>query len=208
MIARILYSTLLLLLCVVPTPAQGRFELQPFVGYKSGGSVPVGSNELNINKIKFKRSINAGVSFAVNATDTLGLEFLWNRQPSQAIGQLSSGGDDPWTFDANLDQFHGNLLSNFNPDGKFRPFLLFGLGATRASSGDSAKTNLSFALGGGIKYFFTDHMGVRLQARYVPTYLFSTVAGTWCDWWGYCWIVPNDHYMSQGDVTAGWIFRF
>jgi opacity protein-like surface antigen len=197
-----------LFLFALPALAQGRFEVQPFVGYKFGGGVPVSSNDLNINRINFNSSVNAGVSAGVNVTESIGLEFLWNRQPTQVSGRLADGGTHPQQFDAKLDQFHGNFLFNFNPDEKLRPFVLFGVGATRASSGDASKANFSFAIGGGLKYFFTDNMGVRLQARYTPTYLFTTSGGTWCNWWGVCWVVPNDHYMSQGDVTVGWIFRF
>ena len=45
-------------------------------------------------------------------------------------------------------------------------------------------------------------------ARYTPTYLYSTSGGVWCNWWGYCWVVPNDHFLQQGDVTGGIVFRF
>jgi opacity protein-like surface antigen len=208
MITKTICSTLLLCLCCIPTLAQERFEVQPFVGYKFGGGTPVSSNDLDINRINFNSSAAAGVAFGINATETFGLEFLWNRQPTQVHGRLNDGGKHPEQFDAKLDQFHGNLLFNFNPDEKLRPFILLGLGATRAASSDASKTNFSFALGGGIKYFFTENMGVRLQARYTPTYLFTTSGGTWCNWWGVCWVVPNDHYMNQADVTVGWIFSF
>ncbi len=209
MISRILLGMFLLTLCVAPSFGQERFEIQPFVGFKYGGSIPVQQNDLNLAKISIDTSVNAGVSFTFNATENLGLEFLWNRQPTKATGVLSGGGKYPEKININLDQFHGNLLINFNEeDAPLRPFLLFGLGATRGSGQGSSETKFSFGLGGGIKYFFTKNMGVRLQARYAPTYLYSTAGGLWCNWWGYCWVLSNDKFLSQGDVTAGLVIRF
>jgi len=208
MMARVVLGIVIAVVCAMPAFAQGRFEVQPFVGYKFGGSVPVGSNSLDIAKIGFDSSMNYGVSATFNATESLGFEFAWNRQATNAVGRLNGGGDHPEKFDANLDQYHGNFVLTFSPDEKLRPFLLFGAGVSRAAAGGDSRSNFSFAVGGGVKYFFTDHMGVRLQARYTPTYLFTTPGGTWCNWWGVCWVIPNDHYMSQGDVTAGWILSF
>jgi hypothetical protein len=85
---------------------------------------------------------------------------------------------------------------------------LFGLGASDISGGGSSTTKFSTALGGGVKFFATRHLGFRVQARYAPTYLYSTTRGVWCNWWGYCWVVPNNHFLDQGDVTAGFVFRF
>ena len=60
----------------------------------------------------------------------------------------------------------------------------------------------------GLKYFFSQHIGLRLQARYAPTYLFSEAGGVWCNWWGVCWVVSNDKFLNQFDTSAGVIFRF
>jgi opacity protein-like surface antigen len=122
---------------------------------------------------------------------------------------LPGGADDPDKVSINLDQFHGNILLNLrDEEEKLRPFILFGLGATRSSGAGSSLTRFSFGLGAGVKYFFTQGMGVRLQARWAPTYLYSTSGGVWCNWWGFCWTLPRDNLLHQGDVSAGWIFRF
>ncbi len=188
-----------------------RVEVTPFVGYKVGGDVPVEPerNDIDVKTIRFDDSVSAGVTVGFNVTEHFGLEFLWNRQPTKATGLLSGGGVFPTKADVDLDQYHGNFVYNFRDgDSKLRPFLLFGLGATRAAASDSSETRFSFGVGGGAKYFFHPNMGLRLQARWTPTYLYSTAGGVWCDWWGWCWVMPNDHYMNQGDFTAGWIFRF
>jgi len=200
------------LLCTGSALGQGRFEVQPFVGYKFGGTAPVSSDAvepMNINKIQFKAGVAYGLTVGADVAENFGLEFLWNRQDTQAVGKLKGGEEYPERIDANLDQFHGNFLIYVaDRESSLRPYFLFGLGATRASGADSSITKFSFGLGGGLKYFFSDNMGVRLQMRYTPTYLYSTAGGVWCDWWGFCWVVPNDKFLNQGDVTAGWTFRF
>jgi Outer membrane protein beta-barrel domain len=194
---------------VLPAAAQYRFELQPFVGYKFGGGVDVGSNALGISRINVDSSIAYGATATFNPTENFGLEFLWNRQPTNASGSYSGGGTYPTKVGVTLDQFHGDFLFSFAGHGsKVEPFVLFGVGATDMHGAGSSTTKFSFGVGGGVKYFVSRHIGFRAQARYAPTYLYTTNGGVWCNWWGYCWTVPNDHFLQQGDVTAGVIFRF
>jgi opacity protein-like surface antigen len=110
----------------------------------------------------------------------------------------------------NVDQFHGNLVISFGGEEqhKLHPFFLFGLGASRIAGAGDSVTKFSYGLGGGVKYFVTPKFGIRAQIRYAPTYLYSTSGGVWCNWYGFCFVVPNDHYLNQGDATIGAIFRF
>ena len=199
----------LLSVSVLPAAAQYHFELQPFVGYKFGGGVDVGGNALGISHINIDSSIAYGATATFNPTENFGLEFLWNRQPTNASGSFSGGGSYPTKVGVTLDQFHGDFLFSFAGHGsKVEPFVLFGVGATDMHGAGSSTTKFSFGVGGGVKYFVSRHIGLRAQARYTPTYLYTTNGGVWCNWWGYCWTVPNDHFLQQGDVTAGVIFRF
>jgi len=199
----------LLSVSVLPAAAQYHFELQPFVGYKFGGGVDVGANALGIGRINIDSSIAYGATATFNPTENFGLEFLWDRQPTNASGSFSGGGTYPTKVGVTLDQFHGDFLFSFAGHGsKVEPFVLFGVGATDMHGAGSSTTKFSFGVGGGVKYFVSRHIGFRAQARYTPTYLYTTNGGVWCNWWGYCWTVPNDHFLQQGDVTAGVIIRF
>lgn len=201
------------LVCLaIPGWGQGRFEFQPFVGLKTGGNVPVACNfcpsELNFLKISLNGSVNYGATLGVNATDNFGVEFMWNRQPTVVVGRLSIGNSGRHV-DINVDQYQGNFLYTFfEKENKFRPFILAGVGGTKLKAGGEGDWRISYGVGGGVKYFFNPRMGVRVQARYTPTYLYATADGAWCSWWGYCFITSNGHYLQQFDVTAGWIFRF
>jgi opacity protein-like surface antigen len=208
-ITRFAITITLLALCSFSISAQTRFELQPFVGYKFGGGTDVGPNALGLNRINIDSSIAYGVTATFNPSEHTGVEFLWNRQPTNASGSLLGGGTYPIKIGTTLDQFHGNFLYSFaGHESRVEPFVLFGLGATDMHGAGSSTTKFSWAVGGGVKYFVSRHIGLRLQARYAPTYLYSTSGGVWCNWWGYCWVIPNDHFLNQGDVTGGVILRF
>ena len=190
--------------------SQGRFEVQPYVGFKWGGSTGVAPNITGVNKISLDSSVAYGVSATFNATPHFGVEFLWNRQPTQAAANLVTGGFLRPKTSVTVDQLYGDML--FSPLGghetKLQPFILVGFGGSIIAGKGSSITKFAYALGGGVKYFFSEHLGARLQIRYAPTYLYSTSGGIWCTWYGFCYSVPNDHYLNQGDITGGLIVRF
>jgi hypothetical protein len=64
-----------------------------------------------------------------------------------------------------------------------------------------------FALvGGGAKYSFSKHFGVRGQLKYSPLTSHDH-GGYWCDpFWGGCWVVGNDHFLHEFDMTGGITF--
>ena len=189
--------------------AQERFEIQPFGGYKYGGGVDVAGNPLGFSRINVDSSVSYGITGTFNPAARLGLEFLWDRQPTNATGKFSGGGTYPTKIGFTMDQYHGNFLFSFaDHQSKVEPFLLVGFGASNMHGGGSSTTKFSFGVGGGVKYFMTRHLGFRAQARYTPTYAYTSNGGVWCNWWGYCWVVPNDHFIHQGDVTGGVVLRF
>ena len=198
---------------VIPGWAQGRFELQPFVGLKTGGNFPVACtntcvSSLNFSKISFNGNVTYGATAGVNATDHFGVEFMWNRQPTVAVGRLSTGNSNQHVG-VNIDQYQGNVtFSFFEKENKLRPFVLAGVGGTKFSAGGDSDWRISYGIGGGVKYFLTPHMGLRLQARYAPTFLYGTQDGAWCKWWGVCYSTTNGHFLQQYDMSAGWIIRF
>ena len=91
-----------------------------------------------------------------------------------------------------------------NRDSRLRPFLLAGLGATFFRADDlESETKLSFGLGGGIKYFASNNIGVRGHFRYKPTLLDDEEAGDFCDQFGFC-----QGTLNQIEVAAAVIVRF
>jgi len=136
---------------------------------------------------------------------------MWSRHESA----VSAEGRDFFKtrlFDAAISQYHGNVLLHFlEPESRWRPYALFGLGGTRFDPDDediSSLSRFSFGFGGGLKVNFTDHIGARVQGRVTPTYLTSSRA-IFCDtFFGVCYIGEVAHYVAQGELTAGVSFRF
>ena len=214
MLRRVPVVMALIVCCGIAAWGQGRFELQPFVGVKTGGNFPVQCtntcvSSLNFSKISFDGSLVYGATAGANLSDNFGVEFMWNRQPTVAVGRLISGGNSGQHVGVNIDQYQGNLVFNFfEKEKKLRPFILAGAGGTKLSAGGDQDWRVSYGVGGGVKYFLTPHMGVRFTARYSPTFLYGTQDGNWCKWWGVCYSTSNGHFLQQYDVTAGWIIRF
>jgi hypothetical protein len=56
--------------------------------------------------------------------------------------------------------------------------------------------------------FPSPNFGIRLEARWTPTYIKSDAAGWWCDpYWG-CYVVGDSQYSNQFEVSGGVILRF
>ena len=115
-------------------------------------------------------------------TDTWSLEFSYQR--------LSTEND--FGNELKLRSYRGNLLYNFAPGARLRPFLTAGLGYEKGDI-DSANANgPGLNVGGGVRWLFSDHWGVRLDGRYV----FTDVGGS------------VDEAQSNLEATAGVVFAF
>jgi hypothetical protein len=119
-----------------------------------------------------------------------------------------------------INTYHGYFAYNWGPaDGKIRPYLLGGLGAT--SFGDTSYTSITGASktvsgvsrfsstwGGGVKIYGARNVGGRVGFHWNPTYITSTTTGWWCDpYWG-CYLVGNAKYANQFALDGGVTFRF
>lgn len=184
-----------------------RWEITPSFGYKFGGSFDFLEIEA-LSEGSFKDGLEYGVSFGYNVTRQFSVEAAWNRQASALeVSGLATGGRQVEVFDMNIDQWHGNFVWTVS-DATVKPFFLLGLGATVFSPDIDEidnETKFSFGVGAGIKYFPADSFGLRLQARWAPTYINSNPA-YWC--YVYCYVVEEANYANQVDVTGGLIFRF
>jgi hypothetical protein len=90
--------------------------------------------------------------------------------------------------------------------------VLLGAGATNLAPDRSqvnSVTRFAWVFGGGIKYSFSKHLGMRLQAKWSPTYINTVTEGVWCDpFWGGCWAKGDSVFLNELDGTVGLTFRF
>ena len=102
-------------------------------------------------------------------------------------------------FDLNASQWHGSVAYQFGADGsRLRPFLTGGLGVTIFDATDlDGETKLAPTVGAGLKWFPSARFGVRLQGRYVPTFL-DDASSDFCDPFGFC-----QSWLQQLDAARG-----
>ena len=111
--------------------------------------------------------------------------------------------------------YHGYFAYNFgDTDAAARPYILGGLGATQYGSLDTAvgeiggETQFSSTWALGLKMFPGKNFGIRLEARWTPTYIKSDPEGYWCDpYWG-CYTVADAEFSNQYELSGGIILRF
>ena len=80
----------------------------------------------------------------------------------------------------------------------------------KANAEAPARTKFTFSIAGGVRAYFSERFGLRLEARWAPVYLFSTGPGG-CDWDFITWTcVSRDtgHVIQQSDFRLGAIYRF
>ncbi len=85
-----------------------------------------------------------------------------------------------------------------------RPYVLAGAGATffRSDSLES-ETKFSWGLGGGVKVYFDQWIGIKIQGKYNPTRLDDESSGDFCDPFGFC-----QSTLNQFELGVGLILRF
>jgi hypothetical protein len=206
----------------VPAFAQShKAEVSVFGGWiasdgVSGNTVQAGDGKF-YNRVDPKDSGSFGFSFGFHVSDKNEVGFMYNHQ----FSNLSLGGQDTRDLGSmGVDNYHGYFGYNFGEhEGKVRPFVLVGLGATHFGTVSSTlngtnrllggETQFSTKWGGGVKYFATPHVGIRAALMWTPTYIKSDAGGVWCDpFWGYCYVVGNAQYSNQFEFSGGVTIRF
>jgi hypothetical protein len=183
----------------------GRFEITPFAGYRLSGDFDAQSSDAfdpDLN-IQVDESAVYGVLLDIPLSTNLQIELLANRQKSAFI--IDEGLFDPSDElgDVDLTIVHAGLLLQWG-QGQVNPFLTASAGLTRIDPKFSeldADNRFSTSFGGGAKIFFSENVGLRLEAR-----------GFWTDLdTGF-----RDRYdrydsgdgLFQGEASAGLIIAF
>jgi opacity protein-like surface antigen len=194
-----------------PAWSQKGIEITPFVGRQINSGLDISTPVFN--RIEVQNGLSYGISGVYLLGEYTGVEFMWNHNQANTVAQFIGGGTAPRVFDLHTNQYLGDFLVHFkNRESRFRPFLFFGLGVSNLAPGRSdagSITRFAWAFGGGAKYNFSNHLGVRLQAKTSPTYLSSGGKSFWCDpVWGGCWTIGENNFLQELDVSAGITLRF
>jgi hypothetical protein len=170
-------ALLALLLPLIPAAAAAqvsRFEVTPFVGYRLAGEVDdfadIGFD--TPSDVEIDEAPTYGLIFDIPLSPNWQLELLASRQNtsfSADEGLLSPSED---LGDVDLGLYHAGFVLQWG-DGQVSPFAVATLGLARIEPdlvALDAENYLSGTLGGGVKIFFSENVGLRLEAR-----------GTWID---------------------------
>lgn len=202
---------------VPPAQAQHQlheFEVTPFGGVRFGGEIDL--NTADVDYLPIHSSANYGALLDYTIWPGFQAEFLWNQQPT-FLGVHSVSTDTTLHLtSADLTTYNWGFNYSFrSPESKLRPFIAAGLGFTHFAAGQYSSRNFldfgnrfSYNFGVGAKYFFTDHVGLRMEARWLPS---RTTAGTgqYQDpYTGFVYPVATHNHAEQGSADIGIIFRF
>ena len=159
-------------------------------------------------QVRVREGRSIGFAFGVRYNDEDVVEFRWARQDTQM--QILGPTVVPFRERVILDQFHLDCSHEYVVDDWppwARPFILASVGATHISSTASTVgfTRFSFGIGGGIKVFPSRHIGLKLQAQWLPLWIQPEVRA-FCRYG--CIIHFSGQLASQGEVTIGPVFRF
>jgi len=204
----------------VPAGAQG-VEIAVLGGWTladgvTGETVESGDGN-RYNRIEPKDSRSWGLATGIYVGNNAEVGFLFGQQKTT----LQAKGTDTRDIDRlNINTYHPYFAYNFGElFAPIRPYVLVGIGATTYSDlsfttadgqtrSIAGETRLSTTVGGGLKAYMTDYIGVRLGVQWTPTYIKSDAVGWWCDpFWG-CYVVGNAQYANQFQLSGGVTVRF
>ncbi len=179
-------------------------EITPFYGYRFGGEFEDADTgeEFDIDESSCWGGI---LDFRLN--EMTQLEFYFSRQETEL---KSDNGlfDEATLFDLDVDYYHIGGTYTFLP-GRWQPFVVGTLGATRIDpdvSGTDSLTRFSLGLGGGVRFFPTEHLGLYLAGRCLLTFLEGdTVIRSE---FGRATVQVDSDGLWQAELQAGLVFAF
>jgi opacity protein-like surface antigen len=184
-------------------------EITPYGGYEAGGSFHL------LDDLGGARAeVDGGATYGVGVGFRLGpgylLKLIYGRQESALVAKSSLFGEREKLLDVTVSHFHGGLEWEFGEDDVIRPFIEGVIGASLfAPDRDDLSSEWFFSggVGGGVKLFFSRHVGLTLKARYIPIVVRSS-EDLFCALPGGCLATFDQEYLSRGEASAGLTFRF
>ncbi|MCU7878153.1 MAG: porin family protein [Candidatus Thiodiazotropha sp. (ex Lucinoma borealis)] len=181
-------------------PAANDLEFTPFVGHRFGGSFDLfrGYQSLDVAD-----SADWGFTVSQAASDSARYEFLYSHQGSS----LADRTDPNNAFDLDVHYVRLGGTVDVYQD-QITPYLTGGLGMTYMNPGQRGygdETRFSLSVGGGLKWYPTERLGIRFEMRGYST-LVNSSGTLYCD--GGCDLQVNGDLLPQFETNLGLIFSF
>jgi opacity protein-like surface antigen len=207
---------LALLLALAPLAASAqpgpryRFELTPTVAYNFGGTLQGSSDSIFDSDLEVQDSGAYGINLDIPLGSAIQLELLANRQASELRFDRGLFGGTQGIADIDVTYYHVGILWQFG-DHRVSPYVVASLGVANLNPdipGASSENRFSGSLGGGVKVFFSDNVGLRFEGRGFFTDLGdngNNGYGYRCDYY-YDSCYGND--FTQGQASVGLILAW
>ncbi len=173
-------------------------EIIPIAGYQWGGGANTREGELNI-----KGNPQYGIALDYYVTRESAVELSYTRQDTE-LESRTFGGIRETLFDMSVEYFQIGGLRTFK-SGRFQPFGMFTLGATRFAPkdvgvGDEWRFSTVLSLGG--KFMATERIGLRLHGQLLMPFI-NGGGGFFCGGGAGCSVGIGGTAMVQGNVGGG-----
>lgn len=209
----LLFVFLFSVVAVSNVRAQHEFEITPFGGARFGGviDIPPGTSlyQSGVDYYTIKSTWNYGVQADYTLFPQLQAEFMYNHEPTDLDQNLYTTGARQFVTSADVDMYQwGFLFALKSPEHKLQPFIVGGLGFTHFNSGGFLpfSNTFSYNLGVGAKYFFSQHVGVRIEGRWSPSR--TTTSPEVVETFFGPEVIGVTSHAEQGQANIGLIFRF
>ena len=160
-----------LALAVVPAVradhTAARFELTPTFSYRFGGSLDATENELFDTDLEVEDSEAYGVTFDIPISEVFQIELLASRQSGELQFDDGLFEGSPTFADIDVTYYHVGVLWQWG-NRRVSPFFTMSLGVATLDPdfpGASEENRFSGSLGGGVKIFFSENVGLRFEGR-------------------------------------------
>jgi opacity protein-like surface antigen len=184
-----------------------KWAIAPFAGHETGGSYSV-SNSLIVDMIRADSGTSYGVFIDRSVLEGAAFEFMWKRNYTSFSARTAGTNQYNKMFDSDIDQYSVGVSYDFRYSHKLHPYFTVGIGFTHQSNAaaNANRTDISYLVGGGVKYFASKHFGLRGDLRLLPTQA-SEVPGQICLPHSGCYDkVAN--YLVRWNFLGGILFRF
>ena len=211
---RIAFAALLAALLVpAAARAQGayRFELTPQASYRWGGTISGDNNTLYNTDLKVDKGSGYGLTLDIPLSRNLQIELLAHNQSTNLRFDEGLFGGDVALADIDITYYHVGILFQ-GGNAEVNPYFVASAGITRLAPDvpqASSEERFSMSLGGGVKVFFNEHVGMRFEGRGFFTVIDSYDSGCYdsycCD---SCYDYSYNDTLSQGQASLGLIFAW
>jgi hypothetical protein len=187
---------------------RGRFELTPTFSYNFGGTITAEDSSLFEFDLEADDSEAYGITFGIPLSPWAQIELLASRQQTQLSYDRGLFGGSRGVADFDVSYYHVGGLFQFG-DGQIHPFFVASLGIANLNPdvpGANAENKFSGSIGGGVKIFFNDNVGLRLEGRGFWTLLDGEDDDYY---WDDCYCdYGYTNTFDQGQVSAGVIIAW